>query len=112
MGTSRRTWRTSSSSDARAVDGRADVYSVAAILYELLSRQRPYLASSYGELVMKVEKEVPLPLKSVARPCPTCCARSSTKASRRTATQRWQSAKELAEALSKVGSLRGVVLQD
>jgi serine/threonine-protein kinase len=97
--------------DARSVDGRADVYSVAAILYELLSRQKPYLASSYGELVMKVEKEVPLPLKQVAPMMPDTLCAVVDKGLKKDRDERWQSARELADALKQVGPLRGVVLK-
>jgi len=97
--------------DARSVDGRADVYSVAAMLYELLSRQRPYTAASYGELVMKVEKENPLPIKEVAPMLPDALCAVIDRGLAKDRDERWQSATALAEALSKVGSLRGVVLK-
>ncbi|MBL8953887.1 MAG: serine/threonine protein kinase [Myxococcaceae bacterium] len=97
--------------DARSVDGRADVYSVAAMLYELLSRQRPYVASSYGELVMKVEKETPLPVKQVAPMLPDALCAVIDKGLKKDRDERWQSATALAEALTKVGSLRSVQLK-
>ncbi|MBK7860666.1 MAG: serine/threonine protein kinase [Archangiaceae bacterium] len=94
--------------DARSVDGRADIYSVCAILYELLSRQRPYLANSYGELVMKVEKETPRPLKDVAPMLPDALCTVIDKGLKKDREERWQSARELAESLGQIGSLRGV----
>jgi hypothetical protein len=97
--------------DARSVDGRADVYSVAAILFELLSRRKPYLASSYGELVMKVENETPPPLKSVAPMIPEALCAVVDKGLKKDRDERWQSARELADALKTIGSLRGVVLK-
>ena len=97
--------------DARSVDNRADVYSVCAILYELLARQRPYVAASYGELVLKVEKETPRPLKDVAPMLPDALCAIIDKGLSKDRDERWQSADALAHALSKVGSLRGVVLR-
>ncbi len=97
--------------DARSVDGRADVYSVCAILYELLARVRPYVAASYGELVIKVEKETPRPLKDVAPMLPDALCAIIDKGLSKNRDDRWQSARELADALSKIGSLRGVVLK-
>lgn len=37
-----------------AIDGRADLYSVGAVLYELLTRRTPYVASSLIELIQQV----------------------------------------------------------
>jgi serine/threonine-protein kinase len=97
--------------DARSVDGRADVYSVCAILYEQLSRRRPFIASNYGELVMKVEKETPPPLKEVAPTLPESLCAVVDQGLKKDRQERWQSARELADALARVGSLRGVVLK-
>jgi serine/threonine-protein kinase len=52
-----------------AVDGRADVYSLGAILYEMLSGCRPFEASSDHELMYKVLHEQPAPLDRGDLPC-------------------------------------------
>ncbi len=56
--------------NARSVDGRADVYSLAAVLYECLVGELPYAAESLSELVMRMYTEGPRPARSVGRDVP------------------------------------------
>jgi hypothetical protein len=52
---------------ARAVDGRADLYAVGVILYELLAGRRPFTGEGIGDLVYKIANEDAPPLER-ARP--------------------------------------------
>ena len=63
--------------DARSVDGRSDLYSVAVMLYELLAKRLPFEAQSYAELVVKVRTETPRPLATIAPglPAAVCAGR-------------------------------------
>ena len=47
-----------------AVDGRSDVYSAGAILYELCVGKPPFVGKSFGEYVMKHLNEAPVPPRS------------------------------------------------
>ena len=46
---------------ARSVDARSDVWSIGAILYQLLTNDKPFRAASFPELVVKVLQEEPPP---------------------------------------------------
>lgn len=85
--------------DARSVDARADVYSVSAMLYELLSGQLPFDAESYAHLIVKVRTEQAAPLNQIAPNVPLPLAQVVMVGLAKEPHQRWQSAQEFAEAL-------------
>jgi serine/threonine-protein kinase len=86
--------------DARNVDGRADLYSVATMLYELLGRQLPFDAQSYAELVVKVRTETPKPLLSLVPQLPASLAAAVDKGLAREKAARWASAAEFSSAIT------------
>lgn len=91
--------------DARAVDGRADVYSVAVMAYELFSGRLPLDAESYAALIIKVKSELPPPLLTVAPSLPPPLAQVVTVGLAKEAQHRWQSAAEFAQALRSAAGL-------
>lgn len=66
------------------VDGRCDVYSLGAMLYELLSLRRPFEGSNRSELLRQIETKdvpplddwIPLPLRTIVE---CCLARPSSR---------------------------------
>ncbi len=90
--------------DARGVDARADLYSVSAMLYELLSGKLPFDAESYAHLIVKVRTEQAAPLHQIAPGVPLPLAQVVMVGLAKEPLQRWQSAREFSEALrSAVG---------
>ncbi|MFZ5442202.1 MAG: protein kinase domain-containing protein [Myxococcota bacterium] len=90
--------------DAKSVDGRADLYSVSAMLYELLSGRLPFDAESYAHLIVKVRTEQAPPLHAVAPLIPVPLAQVVQVGLAKEPPQRWQTAQEFAAALrSAVG---------
>ncbi|MBL8918144.1 MAG: protein kinase [Myxococcaceae bacterium] len=85
--------------DARSVDARADVYSVAVMMYELLSGRLPLDANSYAELIVKVRTESPLPLSQVVPSVPQSLADTVMVGLAKEKEQRWPSAREFGNAL-------------
>jgi serine/threonine protein kinase len=85
--------------DARSVDARADLYSVSAMIYELLSGRLPFDAESYAHLIVKVRTEQPEPLHQIAAEVPVPLAQVVMVGLAKEAHQRWQSAKEFGDAI-------------
>lgn len=85
--------------DARSVDARADVYSVAVMMYELLSGRLPLDADSYAGLIVKVRTEQPPHLTQAAPNVPKPLADAVMVGLAKEKEQRWGSAKEFANAL-------------
>ena len=91
--------------DARNVDLRADLYSVAAMLFELFARRLPHAADSLPDLIVKVRMEVPPPLRQVAPHVSPAVAQVIDRGLAKQPDQRFASAQDMARALA--GALRG-----
>jgi hypothetical protein len=73
------------------LDARSDLYSFAVVLFEALSGTRPFDASSFGELAVKLNTEEPRSLESVAD-VPPDLARAIHRALARDPDARWPDA--------------------
>ncbi|MDQ2642484.1 MAG: protein kinase [Myxococcota bacterium] len=85
---------------SKQVDHRADLYAVGVILYECLTGQVPFRASSFNELMFKIALEDPRPLRSLAPHVDEPLAAIVTKAMSREPAQRFSTAVELRQALT------------
>jgi serine/threonine-protein kinase len=86
----------------RDVDTRADLYSVGAILYELLTGRTPYISESgeYTEILFKIFTTEPEPLRSLRPEIDEGLAAVVHHALTRDPNHRFSSASEMAEALA------------
>ena len=91
---------------ARHADTRADVYAVAATLYEMLSGKLPFAARTYEELVVQVATSRPAPLSQVAPHVPPEVTAAVDRGLARDREARWASVEQFASALR--GALVGV----
>ncbi|MCA2979993.1 MAG: protein kinase [Myxococcaceae bacterium] len=85
--------------DARSVDARADLYSVAAMLYELLGGRLPLEASSYADLIVRVRTEAPAHLSLVVPGLPLALADAVMVGLAKEKEHRWPSARAFSNAL-------------
>jgi eukaryotic-like serine/threonine-protein kinase len=84
------------------VDGRSDLFSVGVVLYQLLTGQAPFEASSLVTLAHRIAKEEPKPIDELRRDVPAALRRVVERCLRKTPDKRYASGAELAQALGKV----------
>ncbi|HEX2574543.1 MAG TPA: protein kinase [Polyangia bacterium] len=87
--------------ESAAVDERADVYALGAMLYHTLSGGPPYSGSNTGEVLAQVRHRLPLPLAEREPSVPRDLLTIVDKAMARRPEERYPSARELAEDLRR-----------
>lgn len=87
--------------DRLPLDGRADLYAVGLVLYEMVSNAFPFEASSARALAFARLAKDPAPLSEVAPEVPDAVAGVIMKALATDRTDRWSSASEMADALRR-----------
>jgi eukaryotic-like serine/threonine-protein kinase len=89
----------------RDVDARSDVYSLATVLYEMLSGETPFTAPTSQAMIARRFTETAKPLRQVRDSVPETVERAVAKALSRTAADRFATAAEFSQALSVTPSL-------
>ena len=84
-----------------AIDGRTDVYSLGATLYELLTLRPPFDGRSAAELIEQIGQNEPLPPTSVDGRVPRDLETIVLKSLAKRSTDRYATAVELAEDLAR-----------
>lgn len=89
------------SGDMERVDDLSDVYSLGAVLYELVSGFSPYAGKSSEDVLAKLPIEGPEPLELVAPHLPEALRRIVARAMQRSKGDRYASAADMAEDLQR-----------
>jgi serine/threonine protein kinase len=85
--------------EGHRVDGRTDIYSLGAVFYELLTGRRVFTATSHLELIDLAASQEPRPPRQIDDRIPTELERICLKALSKRVSDRYTTAKDMAEDL-------------
>jgi eukaryotic-like serine/threonine-protein kinase len=84
----------------KEITGRSDVYSLASVLYEMLTGNPPHTGSSAQQIIMKIIAEEPAAVTTYRKSVPPNVAAAVAKALEKLPADRFESAKSFADALA------------
>ncbi|GIW23088.1 MAG: hypothetical protein KatS3mg068_2095 [Candidatus Sericytochromatia bacterium] len=92
--------------DPDGVDGRADMYSMAVSIYELLTGKLPFTAETPREAIMKILKDEPIPPSKIAKDLLPHIDPIIVKAMAKDRDKRFSDVAEFKEELRKISEYR------
>jgi len=90
----------------KEISARSDVYSLASVLYEMLTGNPPHTGASAQQLIMKIVTEEAAPVARLRKAVPPNVAAAVAKALEKLPADRFGSAKEFADALGNASFAR------
>jgi eukaryotic-like serine/threonine-protein kinase len=84
----------------KEISARSDVYSLASVLYEMLTGNPPHTGSSAQQIIMKIITDTPRPVTELRKSVPANVAAAIAKALEKLPADRFDSAHAFAQALS------------
>jgi serine/threonine protein kinase len=85
--------------DVSPPDSRSDTYALGVLLYELLTKNRPFSGNTAAEMLSKIVNDPPMPPRRLVRSIPADLEAICLKAMAKRPDERYQTASELAGAL-------------
>jgi serine/threonine protein kinase/Tol biopolymer transport system component len=84
----------------KEITGRSDIYSLASVLYEMLTGDPPHVGSSAQQIIMKIVTDTPRPVAELRKSVPANVAAALSKALEKLPADRFDTAKSFADALA------------
>jgi serine/threonine protein kinase len=86
--------------EGKELDGRSDIFSLGAVLYEMVTGQRAFVGKSCLSVASAILEKEPAPISGIKPMTPLALERSVRKCLAKNPDQRWQSASDLASELN------------
>jgi Tol biopolymer transport system component len=87
----------------KQITGRADIHSLASVLYEMLTGEPPHTGSSAQAVIMKIIAETPRPVSELRKSVPPNVAAAVMMALEKLPADRFETARAFADALTDPG---------
>ncbi len=87
--------------EGRAIDQRADLFSLGSVLYVMCSGRPPFRASTTLSVLKRVSEDTPRPIREIIPEVPEWLCAIVARLHAKDPTERFQSAKEVADFLSQ-----------
>jgi eukaryotic-like serine/threonine-protein kinase len=88
--------------EGKEVDGRSDIFSLGAVLYEMVTGKRAFEGKSQLSVASAILEKEPAPINAAKPMTPTALEHAIEKCLAKVADERWQSASDLASELKWV----------
>ena len=93
--------------EGKEVDGRSDIFSLGAVLYEMLTGRRAFDGKSQLSVASAILEKEPAPLCSIKPVIPPALDHAVKKCLAKSAEERWQSASDLASEMKWISESGG-----
>ena len=93
--------------EGKELDGRSDIFSLGAVLYEMVTGQRTFEGKSQLSVASAILEKEPAPLSTIKPMTPPGLEHAVKKCLAKTAEERWQSASDLASELKWIAESAG-----